>query len=286
MTISKITVAGGGVMGSQVAWQAATHGLDVIVYDAFEKGIARCSAFLDSYAKQFTAEKRLDPKQVAAARSRLMTTTDLSTAVSTASVVIEQVPEDIEIKQSFWKEASALAPADAVLLTNTSSLLPSDIASSVQDPSRFLALHFCVPVWDANIGEIMAQSKTDPAHLEVVKGLAEQMGLVPIMVKKEQPGYVLNTILIPFMVAGLGLVKNGVADAETIDTVWHICNQSKIGPLQMTNMVGMGVAEHIARAAGKDDPNTLAIADWLKKDYIDKGHLGMQSGEGFYRYAG
>lgn len=286
MNIKNVVVAGGGVMGSQVSWQFATHGVEVTVYDAFEAGLERCRNFHDDYARKFVSERGVPEAGIAAARGRLSYSSDLGGAVADADIVIEQVPEDIAIKRRFWQEVSALAPQKTVFLTNTSSLLPSDMVDFVDRAEKFLALHFCVPVWDANVGEIMTQPKTDPKYRGIITDFARQVGLVPIDVRKEQPGYVLNSLLIPFLTAALDLLRRGVADAESVDQVWHICNRSEIGPCQMVDMVGMNAAYHIMLGMAKahGDPQAQAVADYLKAEFIDKGRLGMETGQGFYTY--
>ncbi|KGJ05036.1 3-hydroxybutyryl-CoA dehydrogenase [Paracoccus halophilus] len=283
--INKILVAGGGVMGSQVAWQAAMHGKQVTVYDMFEAGLERCRAFHAGYAKQFREQRGADPAEVEAALARLSYSTDLA-AVQDADLVIEQVPEDLEIKRDFWHKVSSLAPERTIFATNTSSLLPSDMLEFVDRPGKFLTLHFCAPVWDANIAEIMMTPRTDPQYRDQLVELAPEMGLVPIVLQKEQPGYVLNSLLIPFLMAALELVRDGVADPASIDKVWHICNRSEIGPLQMMDIVGMNVGFHILEAQAKadGDPRAKSLAEYLKTEFIDKGRMGLETGRGFYDY--
>lgn len=285
MEIQNILIAGGGVMGSQVAWQCATHGLNVTIYDINDDGLNRCREFLDAHQEAFETERGVDPAETAAARARISLTTDLEGTAAHVEAIIEQVPERIDIKQDFWAKASAAAPSDALLMSNTSSLLPSEIAPSVVGPERFTTLHFCVPVWDANIGEVMGAESTSDETNERAVALAKQIGLVPVRVRREQAGYVLNSLLIPFLMAAIDLVRTGVSEPETIDQVWEICNRSEIGPCRMVDMTGMNVAFHIAHDLGEaGDERAAAIASYLKTEFIDQGKLGMESGEGFYTY--
>ncbi|MCA8928155.1 MAG: 3-hydroxyacyl-CoA dehydrogenase [Alphaproteobacteria bacterium] len=286
MRIDRIVVAGGGVMGSQVAWQAATHGKTVTVYDVFDEGLARSRAFHEDFGKRFVAQKRRTAEEVAAARARISYTTDLGAALAGAGLVIEQVPEDLGIKQKFWQQASALAAAETLFASNTSSLLLSDMVGFIDRPEKFLALHFCVDVWDANIGEVMGQAQTAPASYAAITAFAGEIGLVPIEVRKEQPGYVLNSLLIPWLIAGIDLLRKGVCDAESIDRTWQICNKSEIGPMRMLDMVGMNAAYHIASswAAAYQDDQAAAAAAFLKSEYIDRGRLGMAAGRGVFEY--
>ncbi|WP_019504687.1 3-hydroxyacyl-CoA dehydrogenase [Pleurocapsa sp. PCC 7319] len=286
MEIKNVVVAGGGVMGSQVAWQTAWHDFNVTVYDAFDKGIERCKKFHETYSKEFIDKRGASEGRVNQAKQHLSYTTNLEEAAKDADLIIEQVPEDLEIKQKFWEDASKYSPEKTIFTTNTSSLLPSDMVQFVDRPEKFLTLHFCVPVWDANIGEVMAQSKTEDKYYDIMLEYAEKMGLVPIAVKKEQPGYILNSLLIPFGLATVDLVRRGVADHESIDKVWRICNKSDIGPCQMIDMTGMNVNYHVLKSWGetKNDQKALDAAEYIQSEFIDKGHLGVESGQGFYSY--
>ncbi|MFV0443391.1 MAG: 3-hydroxyacyl-CoA dehydrogenase [Planctomycetaceae bacterium] len=282
--LNNVMVAGAGVMGSQVAWMAAVHGKNVVNYDAFPEGLERGKQFHDKYALEFVNERGVSQTDVDAALARITYTTDLAEALRDADIIIEQVPEALKIKQEFWEQASKLAPKKTIFCTNTSSLLPSAMLPFVDRPEKFLTLHFCVKVWDANVGEVMATPKTSDEAFKDVSKFAEEMGLVPIEIQKEQPGYVLNSLLIPFGRAAIDLVRKGVATPELIDKTWLICMANK-GPLQMMDMAGMNVLYHVFAAEGEaGDAGAKEIAQFLKADYIDQGKTGLQAGEGFYKY--
>ena len=153
MTFTKITCAGAGTMGSQVAWQMAFHGKRVTVYDAIPAGLERGKAFHREYAELFAKHRGATEQQVADTFERLTYTTDLSTAVSEADLISESVPESMAIKESFWRDASRHASKHTVFTTNTSTLTPSQLVHFVDRPRQFLALHFAIGVWDSNIGE-------------------------------------------------------------------------------------------------------------------------------------
>lgn len=284
-TVQNITTAGAGVMGSQVAWMAAWHGKTVAVYDAFDAGLEKGKGFHAQYAQHFLDRRGATPAQVRAAQGRLRYTSDLADALQGAELVIEQVPENLEIKKDFWAKVSQLASAQTIFCTNTSSLLPSAIAPAVAHPERFLTLHFCVDVWEANVGEVMLTPQTDPKYLDIVCAFARQMGLVPVPIRKEQPGYVLNSLLIPWGVCALALLKDGIATPATIDRVWRICMDAEIGPLQMIDKAGLNVMHHVVQnAAEAGDHHMAEIARMLKTQYLDKGRAGALAGAGFYDY--
>ena len=153
MTFTRITTAGAGTMGSQVAWQMAFHGKHVTVYDAIPAGLEKGRAFHQEYAEHFIRQRGATRKQIDETFARLTYTIDLAAAVSDADLISESVPESIPIKESFWREASRRAPPRTVFTTNTSTLAPSALVRFVDRPQQFLALHFAIGVWDSNIGE-------------------------------------------------------------------------------------------------------------------------------------
>ncbi|WBU65031.1 3-hydroxyacyl-CoA dehydrogenase [Paracoccus aerodenitrificans] len=283
-SIQKLVIAGAGVMGSQVAWQAAWHGKTVHVYDAFEEGLKNGDKLFSSYMDEFVEKRGESRDRVEAARQRISGTTDLQAALADADMVIEQVPENMKIKQEFWEKASGFAPEKTIFCTNTSSLLPSAMLPFVDRPKKFLTLHFCVKVWEANIGEVMLTPETDPSLRETVSEFAREIGLVPVQVQKEQPGYILNSLLIPLMRATIELVRNGVGSPQDIDRVWRIC-MGGTGPVEMIDKVGMQVCYHLLQGIGEQgDQNAAEQAEFFKTEFIDKGKLGISSGEGFYTY--
>lgn len=286
MTFARITAAGAGTMGSQVAWQMAFHGKDVTVYDAIAEGLQNGKALHRQYAAHFIERRGVPQEQVDETFARITYTTDLEEAVHDADLVSESVPESLSIKESFWREASRHAPARTVFTTNTSTLAPSALADFVDRPQKFLALHFAIGVWDANIGEVMGHPDTDKDVFEQVLTFAEEIGLVPIPISKEQSGYIINGLLVPWCTAALELLVGGVSDFESIDRTWMITLGTGMGPFGMMDRMGLGVVYHVAKLLGETAPNTQALesARYLDEHFIQKGHLGVASGEGFYRY--
>ena len=286
MTFTKITTAGAGTMGSQVAWQMAFHGKHVTVYDAIPAGLENGKALHLKYGEHFIEQRGATQKQIDDTFGRLTYTTDLSEAVHDADLISESVPESTAIKQSFWREASMNAPERTVFTTNSSTLPPSSLLGFVDRPERFLALHFAIGVWDSNIGEVMGHPGTDTAVFERVLKFAEEIGLVPIPIRKEQSGYVINSLLVPWCTAALDLQVRGVSDFQSIDRTWMITLQTGMGPFGMMDRMGLGVVYHVAKLIGETSPNTPALesARYLEEHFIQKSLLGVASGQGFYRY--
>jgi 3-hydroxybutyryl-CoA dehydrogenase len=286
VTFTNITTAGAGTMGSQVAWQMAFHGKRVTVYDAIPSGLDRGRGFHQEYATLFIEERGATREQIDATFRRLSYTTDLATAVRDADLVSESVPEAIGIKEQFWRAASEHAPAHAVFTTNTSTLAPSALVDFVDRPSQFLALHFAIGVWDSNIGEVMGHPGTDPAVFDRVLTLASEIGLVPIPIRKEQNGYIINSLLVPWCTAALDLLVRDVTDVESVDRTWMITMQSDIGPFGMMDRMGLGVVHHVAELLGQSAPDHPAVesARYIDEHFLQHGHVGVASGRGFYRY--
>jgi len=176
LTFTKITCAGAGTMGSQVAWQMAFHGKRVTVYDAIPAGLEKGKAFHREYADLFTEHRGATEQQIADTFERLTYSTDLSAAVSDADLISDSVPESMDIKESFWADASRHAPPRTVFTTNTSTLTPSQLVHFADRPKKFLALHFAIGVWDSNIGEVMGHLGTDREVFENVLTFAHEIG--------------------------------------------------------------------------------------------------------------
>ena len=170
--------------------------------------------------------------------------------------------------------------------TNTSTLTPSQLVRFVDRPERFLALHFAIGVWDSNIGEVMGHPGTHPDVFDEVLTLAQEIGLVPIPIHKEQGGYIINSLLVPWCTAALDLVVRGVSDHQSVDRTWMITMQSDLGPFGMMDRMGLGVVHHVATLIGETTSNTQALdsAHYLDEELIQKGHLGVATGQGFYSY--
>ncbi|MCI1219285.1 MAG: 3-hydroxyacyl-CoA dehydrogenase [Bifidobacterium sp.] len=278
-----VTVLGTGVLGSQIIFQAAYKGKDVVAYDISDEILAKLPERWEYLKKAYRQDlPDVTHEALDAAVSRIRVTSDLKDAVSDADIVIESVPERIDIKQDTWRKVSEAAPAKTVFCTNSSTLLPSKIAPFTDRPDRFLALHFANEIWKNNTGEVMAQSKTDPEVFESVAKFAEEIGMVPIRVLKEQPGYVLNSLLVPLLSAAADLWVRGIASPEDIDKTWRIATGAPLGPFQIYDVVGMMTLYML----NKDSANPVLreFAGRIKAEYIDKGRLGKGVGHGFYDY--
>jgi len=280
MQLTNTTVLGTGVLGSQILFQTAYHGLPAIGFDISDEALHAASGRLDALVAEY-ASFFGDPAKAQAARESIQLTTDLAQAVKGADLVIEAVPENLEIKEQTYQKLVALAPQHTIFATNSSTLLPSDIAPFTGRPEKFLALHYANNIWKNNTGEVMGTASTSAEAYEAVVDFAERTGLVPIRVLKEQPGYVLNSLLVPFLESASHLLVNEVADAATIDTTWKLGTGAPYGPFEIYDIVGLNTAYHIS---SHGDETSKKFAELLKNEYIDHGKLGVATGEGFYKY--
>lgn len=282
--IKNVSVAGMGVIGSQIAFQAAFHGYTVTVYDVSDEVILNAGSRFTRLAELYKADgvPGADDGESETALSNIRITSALGDAVADADLVIEAIPESLDLKRTFYGELAELAPSRTIFATNTSSLLPSDLKTFTGRPDRFLALHYANRVWRHNTAEIMGTADTDPSVYTAVVEFAEGSGLVPIEIKKERAGYLLNSLLIPLLDAAGSLLVEEVASAETIDKTWRIGTGAPLGPFQILDIVGLGTAYSIASA--NPDPQKQRFAQYLKDNFIDKGKRGIATGEGFYSY--
>lgn len=279
-----LTVLGTGVLGSQIIFQSAYAGKDVVAYDINDEILAKLPERWDYLSAAYLRDlPDATQEKLAAAIGRIRASSDLADAVGDADIIIEAVPERLDIKQQTWEAVAAAAPEKTIFATNSSTLLPSDIAPFTGRPEKFLALHFANEVWKFNVGEVMGHAGTDEGVFEQVAGFAEEIGMVPIRIHKEQPGYVLNSLLVPLLDAAAHLFVGGVATPEDIDKTWRIATGAPAGPFQIYDVVGMMTPYHLSQDSS--DPVMREFAEILKRDYIDKGYLGKGAGRGFYDYS-
>lgn len=311
MDIKNVTVAGGGVLGSQIAFQSAYKGFNVKVWLRSEGSIDRAKPKFErwknvylqtleamktnpaAYARGLADSPELSDEQVEALKAQvekaaesIVLTTSYDEAFGDADLVIEAIAEEPKQKIALYTEMQKHLPEHAIICTNSSTMLPSQFAEYTGRPEKYLALHFANEIWKNNTAEVMGHPGTDPAVYEQVAEFAGKIGMIALRLKKEQPGYILNSMLVPFLTAAESLLANGVADPETIDKTWMLATGAPVGPFRILDIVGLVTAYNIVIMNPQaSDPETTPgkIAATLKK-YIDEGKTGVNAGEGFYKY--
>lgn len=311
MDIKNVVVAGGGVLGSQIAFQSAYKGFNVKVWLRSEGSIERAKPKFErwknvylqtleamktnpaAYARGLADSPELSDEQIEAlnaqvekAAESIVLTTSYDEAFGDADLVIEAIAEEPKQKIELYTEMQKHLPERTIVCTNSSTMLPSQFAEYTGRPAKYLALHFANEIWKNNTAEVMGHPGTDPAAYEQVAEFAGKIGMIPLRLKKEQPGYILNSMLVPFLTAAESLLANGVADPETIDKTWMLATGAPVGPFRILDIVGLVTAHNIVVMNPQaSDPETTPgkIAATLKK-YIDEGKTGVNAGEGFYKY--
>ncbi|MCI2230051.1 3-hydroxyacyl-CoA dehydrogenase [Polaribacter sp. MSW13] len=286
MNYTNITIAGSGVLGYQIAFQSAFHGFRVTVYDINDEVLDKAKAKFNLMSKAFKRDLNATQEQLEQTFENLNYTSDLKESVKDADLLIEAVPENPTIKIDFYEKLAKVAPKKTIFATNSSTLLPSQFADSTGRPSKFLALHFANDIWLHNTAEIMGHPATDPKVFEDVVAFAKAIGMLTLPLHKEQPGYILNSLLVPLLSAATDLLIKGVADPETIDKTWMKATGAPVGPFAILDIVGITTAYNINKMTAEktEDPIKLETVAYLKENFIDKNKLGVSTGEGFYKY--
>jgi len=286
MSYKNITIAGSGVLGSQIAYQTAFKGFNVTIYDINDEALEKAKEKITKLKPRYQKDLGATEEDVNSAYKRMSFSSDLAKAVRDADLVIEAIPEVVQIKTDFYKQLGNVAPEKTIFATNSSTLLPSQFAEATGRPEKFLALHFANEIWKNNTAEIMKHPGTDMTVFDEVIEFAKAIGMVALPLYKEQPGYILNSLLVPLLEAAQLLLVKEVADVETIDKTWMVATGAPQGPFAILDVVGINTAYNIglAKAEATGDPLFKKLAELMKVEYIDKGKLGVATGEGFYKY--
>ncbi|MBQ2311290.1 MAG: 3-hydroxyacyl-CoA dehydrogenase [Firmicutes bacterium] len=319
MELKKVTIIGGGVLGSQIGLMAAYVGKDVTFWLRSEGSVERtlpklkrygelmitdlltAKALLGSPMGKFVYPKGLIrdwesataesiDKLVTDAKERFENNVhielDLGKALGDADVVIEAMAEDPQAKIDIYTKMKDLMAEKTILLTNSSTLLPSMFAEYTGRPEKYLALHFANTIWKNNTAEVMGHPGTCPdIYNETVK-FADEINMIPLQLHKEQPGYILNSMLVPFLSAAQALLATGVADFETIDKTWELATGAPAGPFKILDIVGLETAYNInlMKPETQVEGSVSNLIGKMLKEKIDKGETGVNAGKGFYDY--
>ena len=312
MEYKNIVIAGGGVLGSQIAFQVAYCGYNTTIWLRSEGSIGRTEPkvarlrqiYLDTleamktdpraYAYGLMAKEDVTPEaceaakaKVEAAYANLKLTTDWDEAFNDADFVIECVAEAPDAKAAFYTELQKHTPEKTVIASNSSTMLPSQFRDFTDRPEKFLALHFANEIWKNPTAEVMKHDGTGEKYFEDTVAFAASIRMVPLKVLKEQPGYLLNSMLVPFLEAAEALAANGVGSVEDIDRAWTISTGAPAGPFRILDIVGLTTAYNICLMdpRSKDPSTTKGKVCAMLKEKIDRGETGVNAGKGFYVYA-
>jgi 3-hydroxybutyryl-CoA dehydrogenase len=280
----RIACVGAGFMGAQIAWQSAVHGYRVAVVDTQAESLERAR---ESQAKQLAArveDGRITAEERDAILGRIAYTTDLSQGVAGAGLVIEAVPERLELKRQVFAQLDAACAPETILATTSSSIRISLIEDATGRPDRVLNLHFYPPVWQRSIVDVMRGTTTSDATVEASRRCLRSIGQTPLMVLKESTGFVFNRVWRAIKRECLHLVGDGVASLEDVDRAWMITQGQKTGPFGYMDMVGLDVVLDIERVYHAESGLESDAPPQYLIDMVERGELGIKTGKGFYSY--
>lgn len=278
--IRKILIIGSGTMGLRIGLQAAWSGFDTIIHDIHPESFETARKVQSRIVQHLIEQGLMDETNVAATLERIRFTTDLAEAASDVDLVSESVIEDLEVKRGVWRQLSALCPTHTIFTTNTSYLLPSQMAEESGRPGLFCAFHFH-DVFHANVVDIMPHAGTEPWVCDLLMELGSRLRQTPVFVKREVPGYVFNQMLMALIGAAGALVTHDVASIEDVDRSWMGNFKMDMGPFGILDAIGLDTAWHVTR--NQQDPRSKRFAELLRS-YLDQGKKGVKTGAGFYTY--
>lgn len=319
MDFKKVVVVGGGVLGTQIGLMCAYSGFDTTFWLRSSESIGRTTPKLERYTAKMLEDlrnskalignpmggylypralisdwKNITPEKIdellSAAEVNLKDNIhielDMAKAFADADIIIESMSENIEDKKALYTSIKDFIPENAIVCTNTSTLLPSSFAEYTGCPERFCALHFANEIWKHNTAEVMGHKGTDTDVFNKVVEFAGKIHMVPLKLYKEQPAYILNSLLVPFLDAGMKLWANGVADPETIDLTWRLAVGAPNGPFQILDVIGLETPYNISlnNPKSKEEGSLESLVAEKLKEKIDKGETGVNVGKGFYDY--
>lgn len=280
--IRQIAVIGTGTMGRGIAYLAAVAGYDTVIHDADAAALDAARASVESSLRKQTEKGKITADAAAAAMERLHTAADLEPAVRQADLIIEAVPEDLDLKKNIFGQADLFCDEESILASNTSSMSITELSGAVERRDRFVGMHFFNPPHAMKLIEIVRGERTSDDTVAQVRAVAEKMGKTPIVVR-DSPGFATSRLGIALGLEAIRMLEEGVASAEDIDRAMELGYNHPMGPLRLTDLVGLDVrlsiAEVLAAALGpRFEPPQLL------REMVREGKLGKKSGRGFYEW--
>ncbi len=282
--IKKVAVVGTGTLGTQISILSAHFGYIVSTYDtspeSFKNGLKNLKNIMEILKKKtlFSIE------DIEEAATNVLHCRELEEAVRDADVVIESVPENLELKREIFKKLDSLAPSRALLATNSSSLPISRIEDVTMRPERCLNIHFYSPVTETNMADIMGGTRTSAETIETASSWVRSLGYVPLIVKKETLGFCFNRIWRAVKREALHMWAGGFVDFRDIDRGWMIAYGTLQGPFGMMDRVGLDVVYDIEMVYYNESKDPRDYPPEALKAMVDRKELGIKTSKGFYRY--
>ncbi|MFZ1242074.1 MAG: 3-hydroxybutyryl-CoA dehydrogenase [Anaerolineae bacterium] len=283
MDVKTIGIIGCGLMGSGIAEVAAKSGFQVLIREQNEQLLKKGLGRIESSLGRAVAKGKLSAEDKAAVQTRLSGAIGLDDALATCDLVVEAVTEDAGLKQEIFRALDAICPANTILASNTSSISVIDLAAVTRRPNQVLGMHFFNPVPVMPLLELVRTVQTDDATLDSARAVGERMGK-KMIVAKDAPGFVVNRLLIPYLLDGIRVYEQGLASREDIDNGMMLGANHPMGPLTLTDFVGLDTTLFVADVLFAELGETRFKAPTLLRRLVSAGHLGRKSGRGFYQY--
>jgi 3-hydroxybutyryl-CoA dehydrogenase len=280
--ISRVGVVGLGTMGAGIAEVFARSGYQVVGLDADDAAIERGRGHVDSSTGRALARGRLTEDERAGIFERLRFTTDYD-ALAECELVVEAVPESLDLKRSIFERLDKVLPAEAILATNTSSLSVTDIAVATSRPAQVVGMHFFNPAPVLKFVEVVSTVVTDPSVVEDVKGVAERLGKLPVVVG-DRAGFIANALLFGYLNHAVSMFEQKYATREDIDAAMRLGCGYPMGPLALLDLIGLDTAYEILDTMYKQGRDRLHAPSPILKQMVVAGLRGRKSGRGFYTY--
>ena len=284
MTTRRVAVVGAGTMGAGIAYAVALAGFEVCLTDSRAEVLPLALGRLNDLLAVAVKRGKLTEPERFAVSAQLRAEHEFAPAVSGAEVVIEAVHEHLGVKQQLFAELERAAPGDALLATNTSSLSVADIAAAVQDPGRVVGLHFFNPVHAMKLVEVVTHPRASPAAVERAVAFARALDKEPIVVQ-DSPGFASSRLGLALGLEAMRMLERGVASAEDIDKAMELGYNHPMGPLKLTDLVGLDVRLAIAEYLHLRLQEPQFEPPQILRDKVAKGELGKKTGKGFYNWS-
>ena len=281
--VKTIGVAGAGSMGSGIIQVAAQAGYQVRVFDVSEAMLQKAQKTIGSSLDRFIKKGTITEEQKGEVLGRIGFSTDVA-SLAGAQVIIEAVFENVEVKKDLFSKLEPLLGDDVIIASNTSSLSITEMASLVKHPENFVGMHFFNPVPMMKLVEVIPALQTLPAVTEVARELGKKFGKTPITCK-DTPGFVLNRLLVPYMMDAIRLVEDGVASAEDIDIAMKLGAGMPMGPLELQDFAGVEIGYYVGDIFFNYTKDPRFAPPTLLRNMVKAGHVGRKAGRGFYDYS-
>ncbi len=284
MSDDRVAVVGAGTMGHGIAYAAALAGFTVALTDSRGDALPAAIRRIGDLLQGGVQRGKLSEAALSVVAARLRAERDLVRAVHDADVVIEAVSEDLGVKQRLFAELEHVAPAGALLATNTSSLSVASVASGVRDPGRVVGMHFFNPVHAMKLVEVVSHPRAAAAAVERAVAFARALGKEPIVVR-DSPGFASSRLGVVLGLEAMRMLEQGVASAEDIDKAMELGYGHPLGPLKVTDLVGLDVRLAIADYLYRTLEEPQFEPPKILRDKVAKGELGKKTGKGFYTWS-